>query len=57
MKYKLRDKRARNKKLIEFAARNPELTLRELGSLYKISYERVRQILKRGREDHGIYGI
>jgi len=48
MAYKMRDKKKRNKELREFVLRNPELTLRELGVIFGISYERVRQILKGG---------
>ena len=43
-------KPTRDKKLIEFARDNPELSVREIGRKFRITGQRVSQILKKYRE-------
>lgn len=46
MKYRLRDKKARNDAIREYHTAHPEITLRELAEMYNISHQRVAQILQ-----------
>lgn len=45
--WKRKDKRERNKRLIAYRAAHPDMTVRAIGKIFKISHVRVVQILKR----------
>jgi len=47
MLYKLKDKRERNERLVKYHQQHPDMTLRALAGLYRISTARIHQILKR----------
>lgn len=47
MRYDSLRKIKRNKELVEYAHRNPELSLKEIGEIYGISESRVCRILKK----------
>jgi predicted DNA-binding protein YlxM (UPF0122 family) len=40
----------RNKELVEFVKKNPGLALREISEVFKISRQRVWEILKKSKE-------
>ena len=46
LRYKLRDKKARNKVIVKYRKDFPDTTLEELGQMFGISRQRVYQILK-----------
>jgi len=47
MTYKLRDKRDRNERLIKYHLERPDITMKSLGRIFRISESRVSQLLKR----------
>ena len=44
--YRIRDLRKRNEDIREFHKKNPELTLRELAAIFKLSHQRIHEILR-----------
>lgn len=51
--YRLREKSARNKLILQYREANPELTLAEIGDAFKISRQRVSIIIKATRLANG----
>ena len=46
MNYKQKDKRERNERLVKYHQEHPDITLRSLAKIFRISAVRVHQILK-----------
>jgi len=51
MSYKLKDKRARNKRIENFIISHPDMTQTSIAKIFRISQSRVSRILKKVRND------
>jgi len=53
MRYKLADKQKRNKKLIKYYSRHPDITYRAIAKIFHISPSRAWRILAKGEKEDG----